>query len=45
MVIPVGPEDSQTLLQIRKDGRTIRRQPVVACRFVKLRGKQGWPER
>ncbi len=44
MVIPVGPEDSQTLLQIRKDGQAIRRQPVIACRFVKLRGNQGWPE-
>jgi len=44
LVIPVGPEDAQTLLRVRKSGRELHREPIIACRFVKLFGRQGWSE-
>lgn len=42
MVIPVGDEDGQQLTVIRrKNGQWDARQ-VLACRFVKLVGEEGW---
>lgn len=42
LVIPVGGDTEQTIVQvIRKGSRTIE-TPMLACRFVKLIGKEGW---
>ncbi|MEP0841402.1 MAG: protein-L-isoaspartate(D-aspartate) O-methyltransferase [Phycisphaerae bacterium] len=43
LVIPVGPEDHQTLTIVERVGDTIREWPQFACRFVKLIGQEGWP--
>jgi protein-L-isoaspartate(D-aspartate) O-methyltransferase len=42
LVIPVGGDTEQTIvLVIRKGSRTIE-TPMLACRFVKLIGQEGW---
>jgi protein-L-isoaspartate(D-aspartate) O-methyltransferase len=42
MVIPVGGEDEQDLLRLRRmDGR-VTREKMCACVFVKLLGAEGW---
>lgn len=42
IVIPVGLEDSQTLLKVKKSGGTIKIEDLGGCRFVKLVGKYAW---
>jgi protein-L-isoaspartate(D-aspartate) O-methyltransferase len=42
MVIPVGSRDDQDLLFIVKSGGKFDRQVASLCRFVPLRGDQGW---
>jgi protein-L-isoaspartate(D-aspartate) O-methyltransferase len=43
LVIPVGEEYVQSLLQIRKDeAGTLRRRHICDCVFVKLIGEEGW---
>ena len=42
MVIPVGSREDQDLLFIVKSGGTFDRQVASLCRFVPLRGDQGW---
>jgi protein-L-isoaspartate(D-aspartate) O-methyltransferase len=42
IVIPVGVEDTQTLLKVKKSGGTIRMEDLGGCRFVKLVGKYAW---
>ncbi len=44
MVIPVGPEDHQTLMRVRRAGTKFRQEAIIGCRFVKLIGESGWPE-
>ncbi|MFA5863226.1 MAG: protein-L-isoaspartate(D-aspartate) O-methyltransferase [Phycisphaerae bacterium] len=44
LIIPVGPEECQTLIRIRKIGNKLQQEPIISCRFVKLIGEQGWPE-
>lgn len=42
LIIPVGPESDQTLVSlVRRRGGTTE-FPLLACRFVKLVGEQGW---
>lgn len=42
LVVPVGGDTEQTIvLVIRKGSRTIE-TPMLACRFVKLIGQEGW---
>jgi protein-L-isoaspartate(D-aspartate) O-methyltransferase len=44
MVLPLGPESEQTLTIVRKrSGQPVSRS-LFACRFVKLIGREGWPE-
>ncbi len=43
LLIPVGDEDTQSLLQItRRDATTYDETRLAGCRFVKLIGEQGW---
>jgi protein-L-isoaspartate(D-aspartate) O-methyltransferase len=44
MIIPVGPADDQELLCIRRRGGAFEQAAVLRCRFVKLRGEDGWRE-
>jgi protein-L-isoaspartate(D-aspartate) O-methyltransferase len=41
-VLPVGPEDEQMLVSIRRDGEKLHTSDVCPCRFVKLIGQEGW---
>jgi protein-L-isoaspartate(D-aspartate) O-methyltransferase len=43
MVIPVGPEETQTLLLLQKGPEGIQRTPLTPCRFVPYVGQGGWP--
>ena len=42
LVIPVGGEEVQELLVIRKNGEKFEERSVSGCRFVKLIGEHGW---
>lgn len=44
LVIPVGPEEGQNLLVIRRNHQEFEKKTVCACVFVKLVGQQGWPD-
>jgi protein-L-isoaspartate(D-aspartate) O-methyltransferase len=41
-VVPVGPEDEQMLMVVRRDGDKLISTDVCPCRFVKLIGREGW---
>jgi protein-L-isoaspartate(D-aspartate) O-methyltransferase len=41
-VLPVGPQDQQMLIEVRKRGRRLDVTEVCPCRFVKLIGQEGW---
>jgi protein-L-isoaspartate(D-aspartate) O-methyltransferase len=43
-VLPVGPQDEQMLVQVRRTGHELASSEVCACRFVKLIGREGWAE-
>jgi len=42
MVIPVGGEDEQELLLVRRDQGRVTRDRICSCIFVKLLGDEGW---
>jgi protein-L-isoaspartate(D-aspartate) O-methyltransferase len=42
MVIPVGGEEEQELLLVRRERGRVTRERICACVFVKLRGEEGW---
>jgi len=42
MVIPVGGEDEQELLLVRRDQGKVTRDRICSCIFVKLLGDEGW---
>lgn len=44
LVAPVGPDEGQELTVIRKQGGEPASRTVLACRFVKLIGAEGWEE-
>jgi len=44
LLIPVGPEDGQELLRIRRTGAGVTREVLHYCRFVPLLGRHGQPE-
>jgi len=44
LVIPVGGPREQNLTVVERIGTTLRERPSFACRFVKLIGKEAWPE-
>jgi protein-L-isoaspartate(D-aspartate) O-methyltransferase len=41
-VLPVGPEDEQMLVVVRRSGEKLTSEDVCPCRFVKLIGREGW---
>ncbi len=42
IVFPIGEEELQTLVRIRKEGARLREEYFGDCRFVKLVGRYGW---
>jgi protein-L-isoaspartate(D-aspartate) O-methyltransferase len=42
LVFPIGEEELQTLVRIRKEGTRLREEYFGDCRFVKLVGRYGW---
>lgn len=44
LVLPMGEEDFQTLVRLRKSQDGMREEYLTDCRFVKLRGAYGWKE-
>lgn len=42
LVFPIGEEELQTLVRIRKDEQGLRGEYFGDCRFVKLVGRYGW---
>lgn len=43
-IVPVGPEGEQTLVEIRREGSNLHSTEICPCRFVKLIGREGFPE-
>jgi protein-L-isoaspartate(D-aspartate) O-methyltransferase len=43
LIIPVGDEEKQELLQVIRTEDGLRQRHLCHCRFVKLIGKAGWP--
>ncbi|MEA2708391.1 MAG: protein-L-isoaspartate(D-aspartate) O-methyltransferase, partial [Phycisphaerales bacterium] len=41
-VLPIGPDDEQMLVVVRREGKKLHSTDVCACRFVKLIGAEGW---
>lgn len=41
-VLPIGPQDEQMLVEVRKEGEHLVSTDVCPCRFVKLIGEEGW---
>jgi len=42
LVIPVGEEQTQTLLRITRTAEGLKKEQLGECKFVKLLGKFGW---
>ena len=42
LVFPIGEEELQTLVRIRKEDGRLREEYLGDCRFVKLVGRYGW---
>jgi protein-L-isoaspartate(D-aspartate) O-methyltransferase len=47
LVVPVGSQNNQELLQARKEGGVLHSRILLDCKFVPLLGRYGWshPER
>jgi len=45
LVIPVGAADEQTLTVLERIGNRTREKPQFPCRFVKLIGREAWPDK
>jgi len=41
-VLPVGPQDDQMLVEVRRVENDLKVTELCACRFVKLIGEEGW---
>ena len=44
LVLPMGEEDVQTLVRLRRGPQGLTEEYLGDCRFVKLRGAYGWSE-
>ena len=43
MVLPIGPQDTQMLVEVEKHRRAVHWREVASCMFVPLMGRYGWP--
>ena len=43
LIMPVGDEQGQTLVEVDRRGTTLSRKTIVGCMFVPLIGRFGWP--
>ena len=43
LVLPIGPQDTQMLVEVEKRHGTIHQREVASCTFVPLMGQHGWP--
>jgi protein-L-isoaspartate(D-aspartate) O-methyltransferase len=43
-VLPVGPAEEQTLVEVHRAGQNLLTTDICGCRFVKLIGSEGWEE-
>jgi protein-L-isoaspartate(D-aspartate) O-methyltransferase len=41
-ILPVGPQDEQMLVEVRRKGNDLLSTDICPCRFVKLIGAEGW---
>ena len=44
LVMPVGGRGGQDLVRVRRRGHDLRHESLGGCTFVRLIGKEGWPE-
>ena len=44
-VAPIGPDEEQMLVSVHRRGDELVVHEITACRFVKLIGDEGWPEK
>ena len=44
LVLPMGEEELQSLVRLRRDASGLVEEYLGECRFVKLRGSYGWDE-
>ena len=43
-ILPIGPEDEQMLVEVRRTADTLTTTEICPCRFVKLIGQEGWKD-
>jgi len=43
LVIPIGPQQAQTLTLVEKHGTALQMKEITSCVFVPLFGEHGWP--
>ena len=43
-ILPVGPQDDQMLVEVRRNDNELKVTEVCPCRFVKLIGQEGWEQ-
>ena len=43
MVLPIGSQEAQMLVEVEKHHGTIHRKEITSCVFVPLLGRHGWP--
>ncbi len=43
-VLPVGPQNEQTLVSVRREGDKMHQEQITPVRFVPLIGQEGWPD-
>ena len=42
LIMPVGAREEQTIVRVERRGTRTVETPLLACRFVKLIGREGW---
>ncbi|MBI3331151.1 MAG: protein-L-isoaspartate(D-aspartate) O-methyltransferase [Candidatus Omnitrophica bacterium] len=43
LVLPIGPQEGQVLVEVRKRRGIVTQQEIASCVFVPLVGRYGWP--
>ncbi len=43
MVLPIGPQEAQMLIEVEKRRGTAQQKEIASCVFVPLLGQYGWP--